>query len=101
MPPLEPIAINPKVGTCPIVDNFAHDTFKYEKFGDGSRGVFDWNFIYHWLPRRKQDMIEPDKPFSLPIMLGCAFVIISKLFFQHNRDNKNRFRLSIDKTTGI
>ena len=82
LPPLlEPIAINPKVGTCPIVDNFSYDTFKYEKNGDGSRGVFDWNFIYHWLPRRPQDMIEPDKPFSLPIMLGCAFVIISKLFF--------------------
>lgn len=52
------------------------ETFEYRKGGDGSRGVFDWNFIYRWLPRRPRDMIEPDQPFPLPIMLGCAFVIM-------------------------
>ena len=56
---------------------------------DGTRGVFDWSFVYRQLPPRPKDMIEPDQPFPLPIMLGCAFVIMfypSKLMFlyQHN-----------------
>jgi polypeptide N-acetylgalactosaminyltransferase len=78
---LEPIAIDPKTATSPIIDNFKHDTFEYNSGGDGSRGVFDWFLIYHWLPRRPEDLINPEKPAPLPVMLGCAFAIRKDYFF--------------------
>jgi polypeptide N-acetylgalactosaminyltransferase len=49
--------------------------------GDGSRGVFDWNFIYRTLPRRPEDLFQPEKPAPLPVMLGCAFAIRRDYFF--------------------
>lgn len=77
----EPIAIDPRTSTTPIVDNFKHDTFEYQSGGEGSRGVFDWKFIYHWLPRRPEDKIHPEQPAPTPIMLGCAFAIRRDYFF--------------------
>lgn len=73
--------MDPKTATVPIIDNFQHDTFEYHSGGDGSRGVFDWNFVFHWLPRRPGDLIHPEKPAPLPVMLGCAFAIRRDYFF--------------------
>ncbi|CRK96601.1 CLUMA_CG009999, isoform A [Clunio marinus] len=82
LPPLlEPIALEPRTATVPIVDNFFHDTFEYGSGGKGSRGVFDWKFEFHWLPRRRKDKIHPEKPAPTPIMLGCAFAIRRDYFF--------------------
>ena len=78
---LEPIVIDPKTSTIPIVDNFKQNTFEYQSGGSGSRGVFDWNFIFHWLPRRPEDLIHPEQPAPTPIMLGCAFAIRRDYFF--------------------
>jgi polypeptide N-acetylgalactosaminyltransferase len=74
---LEPIALEPKTATVPTIDNFFHDTFAYQSSGDGGRGIFDWNFIFHWIPRLE----DPLKPVSTPIMLGCAFAIRRDYFF--------------------
>lgn len=78
----EPIAFNPKTATVPIIDNFLHDTFAYENGGNGSRGVFDWNFIFHWLPRRPEDLADPLKPAPTPLMLGGVFAIKRDYFFE-------------------
>lgn len=43
--------------------------------------MFDWNFIFHWLPRRPEDKIHPEQPAPVPIMLGCAFAIRRDYFF--------------------
>ena len=68
--------MNPRTATCPIIDNFKHDTFEYSRGGDGSRGAFDLHtWIYKWLSLRPQDRAKPDEPHPLPIMLGCAFAI--------------------------
>lgn len=74
---VEPIAIDPKTATVPIIDNFRHDTFEYHSGGDGSRGVFDWNFIYHWLAKRPEDLLNPEKPSPLPVN---HFVLTLNLF---------------------
>ena len=83
LPPLlEPIALNRRIATEPIIDNFDSGTFEY--YGDGrntgSRGGFDWNWIYKWLPKLPgTDNIEP---FQTPIMLGCAFAINREFFWE-------------------
>jgi polypeptide N-acetylgalactosaminyltransferase len=77
---VEPIAIDPKTSTIPTIDNFFHDTFAYQG-AHPARGVFDWNFIFQWLPRRDEDENHPEKPFESPIMLGGAFAIRRDYFF--------------------
>jgi polypeptide N-acetylgalactosaminyltransferase len=79
----EPIAIDPKTATAPIIDKFKPDTFEYRRCeaGNGSRGAFDWSFEYQWLPRRPEDLIHPEQPAPLPVMLGCAFAIRKDYFF--------------------
>lgn len=48
LPPLlEPIALNPRLITTPLIDYFAYDTFEYRKIDDGGRGdrrlpIFNW-----------------------------------------------------------
>lgn len=61
-----------------------HDTFEYKTItsdGNGTRGVFDWSFEYHWLPKRPEDLLHPEQPSPLPVMLGCAFAIRRDYFF--------------------
>ena len=70
---VEPIAIDPKTSTVPIIDNFRYDTFEFQSGGSGSR--VDWNFVYHGLPRRPEDSLHPKKPAPTPIMLGGAFLL--------------------------
>lgn len=77
----EPIAIDPRTATTPIVDTFACDTFEYASGGQGFRGVVDWNFKYRELPRRYEDKLFKEKPRPQPIMLGCAFAIRRDFFF--------------------
>lgn len=62
----EPIAIEPKTATTPIVDNFSHDTLKYGSGGEGSRGIFDWKLVYHSLPKLPEDRVNPIKPSKNP-----------------------------------
>lgn len=76
LPPLlEPIALHPKTSTVPIIETFTPDTFEYIGYGNGFRGVFDWDFIYRWLPLRPEDMVEPERPTAYPVMLGGVFAI--------------------------
>lgn len=77
----EPIAIDPKTATVPIVDNFFTENFAIGSTGNGSRGVFDWNLIYRWMPRLPEDLIHPEQPAPQPVMLGCAFAIRKDYFF--------------------
>ncbi|CAO1427030.1 unnamed protein product [Diamesa tonsa] len=85
LPPLiEPIALNRKLGTTPIIDYFDAATFAYtnpEGFL-GARGIIDWFLDYHELPKLPKDEEFPLKPFPNPIMLGCAFAIDRKFFFE-------------------
>lgn len=70
LPPLlEPIAINPKVVTTPIVDAFRFDTFEYRKLDNGARGIFNWDLEYRRVPKRPED-IRPDAPFPTPVMVS-------------------------------
>lgn len=69
LPPLlEPIALNPKVITTPIIDSFRYDTFEYRKLDDGGRGIFNWDLQYRRFPRRPED-IRPDEPIPSPVMV--------------------------------
>ncbi|CAO1428320.1 unnamed protein product [Diamesa serratosioi] len=86
LPPLlEPIALNRRIGTLPIVDYFDSDTFAYNEIAlnfFGSRGVIDWFLDFHELSKLPKDIEVPLKPFPNPIMLGCAFAIDRKFFFE-------------------
>lgn len=74
LPPLlEPIAINPKVITTPIVDRFTYDTFEYQKLDDGGRGIFNWDLQYRRFPRRPEDNIRQEDPIPAPIMVRDVF----------------------------
>ncbi|TMW45597.1 hypothetical protein DOY81_009322 [Sarcophaga bullata] len=64
LPPLlQPIALNPKVATSPIVDLIDHGTFAYTAAAKSAvRGAFDWNMIYKLmdqLPEFTGDITEP------------------------------------------
>jgi polypeptide N-acetylgalactosaminyltransferase len=71
LPPLlEPIALNPKTATVPIIGGIDPRTLEFSGGGDGSRGCFDWDFVYKWLPRREEDDKNPGEPFPLGAMTG-------------------------------
>lgn len=73
--------MDPKTSTVPVVDNFNNGNFQFTSNGNGTRGVFDWNLIFRWMPRRPEDLIHPEQPAPLPVMLGCAFAIRKDYFF--------------------
>lgn len=80
LPPLlTPLTENKRIATVPIIDDLSSKTFDYFEM-DPTRGVFDWKFNFRELPLRPQDKIDPVKPFSVPVMLGCAFAIDRKFF---------------------
>lgn len=78
---LEPIVMNRKTCTLPVIGNYKFDTFEHENKGRSTRGIFDWNFIFRQLPHLPQDS-EPEKIIATPIMLGCAFAIRRDYFLE-------------------
>lgn len=80
LPPLiEPIALNPRTSTVPIIDRFSSINFEYfltEPYG--MRGIFAWDFDYR--ASRRMNYL-PGTPKLTPIMLGCAFAINREYFW--------------------
>ena len=83
LPPLiEPIALNPRISTQPIIDKFNPQTFEYEIYSDnGQRGVFDWNFVFIYFNLKPEDKIDPSLPHETPLMLGGIFAINRQYFW--------------------
>ncbi|CAO1435761.1 unnamed protein product [Diamesa hyperborea] len=83
LPPLiEPIALNPRTSTQPVIDKFNPQTFEYEIYNEnGERGVFDWHFVFIYLNLKPEDLIDPSLPHETPLMLGCAFAINRQYFW--------------------
>ncbi|XP_067634915.1 N-acetylgalactosaminyltransferase 4-like [Eurosta solidaginis] len=84
LPPLlEPIAINYKISTCPIVDVIKHEDFSYDgQYQKGSRGVFDWKFDYKQVPLLPAQTLNETEPTSNPIMMGGLFAISRQFFWE-------------------
>ena len=79
---LEPIALNPRVSTTPLIDEFDFLTFKYFTFNNnGWRGMIGWDFDFKWNNLRPEDDAKPSEPHEIPIMLGCAFAINRQYFW--------------------
>lgn len=73
---------DPKTIAVPVIDILEKKTFEYKSSGDGTRGVFDWNFDFHELPRFPGNQPQLELPFDNPIMQGSAFAI-RKDYFHH------------------
>lgn len=77
LPPLiEPIALNYRTCVCPYVDVINANNYAYSGMKDGTRGVFDWNFFYQFLPLRPEDQTIETEPFKSPVMMGCEFMLV-------------------------
>ncbi|CRK91590.1 CLUMA_CG005244, isoform A [Clunio marinus] len=83
LPPLiEPIAKNYRTCTCPLIEGIDSQTYKYKKKGNGNRGGFNWQLHFMYLPLRSDDQKTADEPFETPVMIGCAFAISAKYFWE-------------------
>lgn len=72
LPPLiEPIAENYKVCVCPYIDVINAKNYRYEGILTGTRGVFNWQFWYQFLPLRPGDQTNESDPVETPVMMGC------------------------------
>jgi polypeptide N-acetylgalactosaminyltransferase len=56
--------------------------FSYNGIGEGTRGVFNWQFYFQFLPLRPGDQDDPTEPFQSPVMMGCVFAISTKFFWE-------------------
>lgn len=82
LPPLlEPIALNNKVATVPIIDSFSPFTLEYQSLGQGSRGSFDWTMTYQWISLTKEYQKNPGDNYQLSAMTGGAYAINRNYFF--------------------
>ncbi|CAO1393138.1 unnamed protein product [Diamesa serratosioi] len=83
LPPLlEPIALNPKASTTPIIDQFNYLNYEYEtSYVNGIRGIFAWDFDYRLSSLKRKDRTVPTDPHPNPVMLGCAFAINRQYFW--------------------
>ncbi|XP_076816066.1 polypeptide N-acetylgalactosaminyltransferase 10-like [Clavelina lepadiformis] len=84
LPPLlEPIALDRKVLTCPMIDIIKNDKFNYlTQPGDAMRGAFDWELYYKRIPIPPDKQLEdPSDPFEDPVMAGGLFAI-DRLYFK-------------------
>ncbi|KAG5667226.1 hypothetical protein PVAND_015217 [Polypedilum vanderplanki] len=83
LPPLiEPIALNYRTCVCPYIDVISARDYSYMGIGQGSRGVFNWQFYYQFLPLRPGDQDDETEPFQSPVMMGCVFAISAKFFWE-------------------
>jgi polypeptide N-acetylgalactosaminyltransferase len=83
LPPLvEPIVLNRKTATVPIIDSISPFTLEYQSLGQGSRGSFDWTLTYQWLPLTKDYQNEPGDNYQLSAMTGGAYAINREYFFE-------------------
>ena len=73
LPPLiEPIAENYRICVCPFIDVINAENYAYEGIKNGTRGTFDWQFYYQFLPLRPVDLAKPEsEPVQTPVMMGC------------------------------
>uniref|UniRef100_H2ZNJ3 Polypeptide N-acetylgalactosaminyltransferase n=1 Tax=Ciona savignyi TaxID=51511 RepID=H2ZNJ3_CIOSA len=84
LPPLlEPIALDRKVITCPMIDIIDKDDFHYlTQPGDAMRGAFDWELYYKRIPIPPEKLLaDPSDPFEDPVMAGGLFAV-DRLFFK-------------------
>lgn len=83
LPPLiEPIAQNYRTCVCPYIDVINAKTYEYTGLTHGTRGVFNWQFYYQFLPLREGDQKSESEPFKSPVMMGCVFAISAKFFWE-------------------
>ncbi|CRK89319.1 CLUMA_CG003078, isoform A [Clunio marinus] len=83
LPPLiEPIAKNYRIVTCPYIDVINANTYAYEGRTSGARGGFSWDMVYEFMSVRPGDQSDEADPYENPIMMGCAFAISSKFFWE-------------------
>jgi polypeptide N-acetylgalactosaminyltransferase len=95
LPPLlEPIAINRRLATVPVIDDFDSQTFEvFQNPPFGSRGGIDWWLVWHTFTRYLPEHVSPIKPFPTPVMLGCAFAIDRKFFLEELGGYDEGFRI--------
>lgn len=83
LPPLvEPIAVDYRTCVCPYIDVINSNTYAYQGIGRATRGVFNWQFYYQFLPLRPGDQVDETEPFESPVMMGCVFAISAKFFWE-------------------
>ncbi|XP_011214220.2 N-acetylgalactosaminyltransferase 4 [Bactrocera dorsalis] len=84
LPPLiEPIAVNYKISTCPIVDIIRHNNFEYHGFQvQSARGAFDWKFRYKQIALLPEQLLNKTAPTANPIMMGGLFAISRQFFWE-------------------
>lgn len=83
LPPLiEPIAENYRTCVCPFIDVINAKNYEYSGIKEGTRGAFNWQFFYQFLPLRPGDQKSASDPFPTPVMMGCVFAISAKFFWE-------------------
>lgn len=76
LPPLiEPIAEDYRKCVCPYIDVISAQNYAYQGIAGGTRGVFNWQFWYQFLPLRPGDQNTPDENIETPVMMGCEAVL--------------------------
>lgn len=97
LPPLiEPIAIDYRTCVCPYIDVISAKDYHYSPIYTGTRGVFNWQMIYQFLPLRPEDQTDPAEPFKSPVMMGCVFAISAKFFWELGGYDTGKLEVAIE-----